>query len=64
MAELEFSALARQCLNRRIPDKSELIRHVTAWTTERNHARVVALWRLTTVDARIKLRSLYPKPLL
>jgi len=61
MAEIELSALARQCLDRRIPDKDTLIREVRAWEQERN-ARVVKVdWRFATADARIKLRHLYPK---
>jgi DDE superfamily endonuclease len=64
MAEIEFSALARQCLNRRIPDKLVLTREVTAWTTARNLANTTVRWRFTAADARIKLASLYPKPLL
>jgi hypothetical protein len=64
MAEIEFSALARQCLNRRIPDKPALTRETTAWTTNRNRSNVGARWQFTTADARIKLASLYPKPLL
>jgi len=33
---------------------------VTAWERDRNGAGVVADWRFTTADARIKLRKLYP----
>ena len=36
MAEIEFSALARQCLNRRIGSIGELARQVQLWTNERN----------------------------
>ena len=63
MAEIEFSALARQCLNRRIPDKPFLTREVAAWTLARNHATTSVNWRFTTADARVKLASLYPKSL-
>lgn len=31
MAELELSVLARQCLDRRIPDRETLEREVAAW---------------------------------
>jgi len=61
MAEIELSALARQCLGRRIPDKETLIREVRAWEQERNGRVVKVDWRFTTSDARIKLRHLYPK---
>ncbi len=60
IAEIEFSVLARQCLNRRIPDKPTLIREVTAWQQARNTAEAKVDWRFTTVDARIKLKRLYP----
>jgi hypothetical protein len=61
MAEIEFSALARQCLNRRIPDIATLQREIHAWEMERNSDLVKVHWQFTTSDARIKLRYLYPK---
>ena len=60
MAEIEFSVLGRQCLNRRIPDSTILMREVAAWETERNHRQTTISWRFTTADARIKLKRLYP----
>ena len=36
MAEIEFSVLSRQCINRRIPDKQTLAREIAAWQTQRN----------------------------
>ena len=36
VAEIEFSALARQCLNRRIGSLEELAGQVELWTSERN----------------------------
>ena len=61
MAEIELSALARQCLNCRITDKATLTQEVTAWTEDRNAQVVKVQWRFTTADARIKLKHLYPK---
>lgn len=61
MAEIELSALVRQCLDRRIPDKETLIREVKAWQDQRNSDVVKVHWQFTTADARIKLKSLYPK---
>ena len=61
MAEIELSALVRQCLDRRIPDKETLIREVKAWQDPRNAEVVKVQWQFTTADARIKLKSLYPK---
>lgn len=61
MAEIEFSALVRQCLDRRIPDKEKMIQEVKAWQDQRNSEVVKVHWQFTTADARIKLKSLYPK---
>ena len=61
MAEIEFSALSRQCLDRRITDLVMLAREVAAWEQERNAHATTVHWRFTTADARVKLTSLYPK---
>jgi hypothetical protein len=61
MAEIEFSALSRQCLNRRIGDREQLKREIRAWEKERNAATVKCMWRFKTEDARIKLKKLYPQ---
>ncbi len=60
MAEIELSVLARQCRDRRIDSQEELRGEVRAWENKRNERGVVAQWRFTTDDARIKLRRLYP----
>ena len=60
MAEIELSVLARQCLDRRIPDRDTLTREVAAWEAGRNAAGVTADWQFTTADARVKLKKLYP----
>jgi DDE superfamily endonuclease len=60
MAELELSVLARQCLDRRIPDRDTLKREVAAWEGERDAAVVRVDWHFTTADARTKLKRLYP----
>jgi transposase len=60
MAEIELSVLARQCLDRRIPDAATLTREVSAWELRRNTAAVKADWQFTTADARVKLKKLYP----
>jgi len=60
MAEIEFSVLTRQCLDRRIGSRTELEREVAAWQTKRNGQAVGINWRFTTADARIKLKHLYP----
>ena len=60
MAEIEIGVLARQCLNRRIPDQAALRRESKAWQDRRNQDTIKVDWRFTTTDARIKLKSLYP----
>lgn len=60
MAEIELSVLERQCLDRRIADAATLARETEAWSRRRNQAKARIEWRLTTNDARIKLRKLYP----
>lgn len=60
MAEIELSHLSRQCLDRRIPDKSTFTRELTAWASIRNQEKAAVNWQFTTNDARIKLKKLYP----
>ena len=60
MAEIELSALQRQCLARRLGDRPTVEREVAAWVAARNRAATAIDWRFTTVDARIKLKRLYP----
>lgn len=58
-AEIEFSALARQCLNRRIGSLEELGRQVDLWATERNQRVVKAHWSFTITNAEDKLNRWY-----
>lgn len=59
MAEIEFSALARQCLNRRIGSLEELGRQVNLWTAERNERSVQVHWSFTVDTAETKLKRWY-----
>lgn len=61
MAEIEWSALVRQCLARRLPDLATVAHEVQAWQHQRNDEVVKVHWQFTTSDARIKLKHLYPK---
>src|SRR5215218_1670732 len=61
MAEIELSVLARQCLDRRIPDQQTLAEEVGAWEAERNAYESSIDWRFSTQEARIKLKHLYPE---
>jgi hypothetical protein len=60
MAEIELSVLSRQCLADRVPDRDTLRAEVTAWEDDRNHAALTVDWRFTTLDARLKLKRLFP----
>ena len=60
VAEMELSVLARQCLDRRIPDLETLRREVAAWQPKRNAAVAKVVWQFTNAKARIKLKKLYP----
>ena len=59
--ELEFSALARQCLNRRIPSQTQLEREVLAWAAERNQRSVKITRQFTVSQARETLNRGYTK---
>jgi len=61
MAEIELSVLARQCLQRRIPDREALAGEVEVWEEERNALENSIEWRFTSDEARIKLKHLYPE---
>lgn len=60
MAEIELSVLNKQCLSRRIGDKSILKSETRAWEQKRNTANKTVNWQFTNKDARIKLKKLYP----
>jgi hypothetical protein len=60
IAEIELSALGRQCLSRRIAHQDTLTRQIAGWQEKRNARPTRVQWQFTTADARIKLRSLYP----
>ncbi len=60
MAELEFSVLSRQCLDRRLPSQDRVRAEIAAWEAERNAEKRTICWSFTTTDARTKLDRLYP----
>ena len=60
MAEIEFSILGRECLDRRIPDKTALINEVNAWTEERNSKGSKIILHFKNESGRIKSKRLYP----
>ncbi len=60
MAEMEFSALSRQCLDRRFESLEQLEKEVLAWEKRRNQDATKIHWSFTTKEARDKLRRHYP----
>jgi hypothetical protein len=61
MIEIEFSALARQCLARRIPTMEQLEREVLAIVADRNAKQIKITWQFSLQSARSKLNSHYVK---
>jgi hypothetical protein len=59
MIEIEFSAISKQCLNRRIPSKEVLDREVTAIVKERERKRIKIDWQFSIESAREKLNRHY-----
>jgi hypothetical protein len=59
MIEIEFSAIARQCLNRRIPTVEMLRSEVLALVQKRDAQRIQIDWQFSVSDARQKMRSHY-----
>ncbi len=60
MAELEWSALQRQCLGQRLASKDAVEREILAWETDRNARSVRVNWQFATPIARETLKRHYP----
>jgi hypothetical protein len=59
MIEIEFSALSRQCLNRRIPTIAKLEQEILALVAERASKNIKIHWQFSIQTARSKLNSRY-----
>jgi len=59
MIEIEFSALARQCLHRRIPTMEKLEHEILALVNERSSKQIKIKWQFSIHSARSKLNSQY-----
>ena len=57
MIEIEFSAIARACLDRRIPTIDMLTTEVLAIVQERDAKRIKLNWQFSIPAARQKLNS-------
>lgn len=60
MAEIEIGILSRQCLDQSITSFEEMQRQVAAWQFHRNGSSSTVLWRFSLMDARCRLKKLYP----
>lgn len=59
MIELEFSALSRQCLNRRIPSINQLTKEVMCYFKERMDKKITIDWQFSCESARNTLNRHY-----
>ena len=60
MAEIEFSVVDRQCLDRWLQDIETVQSEIAAWELPRNEQNIGIDWQFTTERARQKLERLYP----
>lgn len=62
ISECELSAMTRQCIfNRRLGTVKKLRKEVKAWAKRTNEKQRDVDWQMQIDDARIKLKSVYPK---
>ena len=59
MAEIELSALSKQCLDRRIGNMQKLATEVSNWERERNAIGATVRWKFNKDNARVKLQRHY-----
>lgn len=59
MAEIELSALSKQCLDRRIDQRRILAKEVLTWSAKRNRLQTKINWHFTKSKAREKLNRAY-----
>lgn len=64
MAEMELSALSRQCLSRRIPSIETLAQELESIVKERNKLAIKFKWQFTVENAREKLSRHYQNVIL
>ncbi len=59
MAELEISAISRQCLDRRLPTFEDVVREAAACSRDRNRQKIMIEWTFQRADARRVFPELY-----
>ncbi len=62
MAEVEFSVLGTQCLDRRLHSQEFVAQESAAWCAQRNTRGATIDWQFTTEKARRTFASRYPSP--
>jgi hypothetical protein len=63
LAEIQFAALSKPCLNRRLPDLPSLRPEVRAWADQRNQEGKTVHWKFSQDKARQKLQRHYTRVL-
>jgi len=63
MIEIEFSALTRLCLDRRIPTEERLKNEILSLVAQRKENKIKINWQFSVQSARSKLNSHYVKVL-
>jgi transposase len=59
--EIEFSAIARACLKKRIPTKKEMETQILAYVKERQKKKITIDWKFDITCARRKMNKHYSK---
>ena len=59
MAEIEISAISRQCLDRRLPTFEDVVRQTAACSRDRNRKHIAIDWTFRRADARRAFPELY-----
>lgn len=59
MAEIEISAISRQCLDRRLPTFEDVVRQTAACSRDRNRKYITIDWTFRRADARRVFPELY-----
>lgn len=59
--EIEFSAIARACLKKRIPTKNQLETQILACVKERERKKIKVNWKFNITHARRKMNRHYSK---
>ncbi len=54
MAEIEINVLPKQCLSRQIESESEMQKHITIWSKQRNKMKAGINWQFTREKAKSK----------